>query len=322
VSSARELRTALVLGGAGFLGRCVLEALCAEGVRAVSLDRAPRGRLRDLDVESLQADVAGGDHVLLDLLAEREFDLLVQAVGTGSVPRSLEHPLGDLGSNVTTTLTVLEALSGMPSPPLLVHASSAAVYGDSVRLPMDEDHPLVPVSPYGISKLAAEHYVRLYARLHGLPALSVRPFSLYGPGQRKLVVYDLLARIEAGEDPLVVRGHPEVTRDLVYAPDAARSLIALARRAPADGEPYNLSSGHGTALGDLVSALVAATGRSTEVRFTGDVRRGDPLRWEGDAGRSTALGAATSTTLEEGLARTIEWYRTAAAMQRPLLADD
>jgi len=309
VSDARELRSALVLGGAGFLGRWVVEALLADDVRVVSLDRAPRGRLRDLAVESLQGEVAGGDHVLRELLSERAFDLVVQAVGTGSVPRSLEHPLGDLASNVTTTLTVLEALAALPVRPLLVHASSAAVYGDSVHLPMDEDHPLAPVSPYGISKLAAEHYVRLYAQLHELSALSVRPFSLYGPGQRKLVVYDVLARIEAGEDPLVVRGHPDVTRDLVYAPDAAHSIVTLARRAPARGEPYNLSSGRATAIGDLVAALVDATGRTTTVRFTGDVRPGDPLRWEGDGGRAAALGAATTTALADGLADTVAWYR-------------
>jgi UDP-glucose 4-epimerase len=309
MSGERRVRSALVLGGAGFLGRWLIEALLADGVRIVSLDRAPRGRLRDLEVESLQGDVASGDHVLPDLLAQRGFDLVVHAIGTGSVPRSLEHPLGDLASNVTTTLTVLEALAGLPSPPLLVHASSAAVYGDSVRLPMDEDHPLEPVSPYGISKLAAEHYVRLYARLHQLPALSVRPFSLYGPGQRKLVVYDLLARLEAGEDPLVVRGDPEVTRDLVYAGDAARAVVQLARRAPGRGEPYNVSSGHGTRLGDLVAGLVSATGLTTLVRFTGEVRAGDPLRWEGDARRAAALGAVAGTPLADGLARTVEWYR-------------
>ena len=305
----RELRCALVLGGAGFFGRWILAALRADGVEVVSLDRAPRDRLRGLDVESLQGEVSDGDHVLRDLLAERRFDLVVQAVGTGSVPRSLQHPLGDLASNVTTTLTVLEALAALPAPPLLVHASSAAVYGDSVRLPMDEDHPLVPVSQYGISKLAAEHYVRLYARMHELRALTVRPFSLYGPGQRKLVVYDLLARLEAGEAPLVVRGHPDVTRDLLYVEDAARCLVVLARVAPARGEPYNLSSGHGTALGDLAAALVAATAPGTEVRFTGDVRPGDPLRWEGDAGRAAALGALATTPLAAGLARTVDWYR-------------
>ena len=309
MTGERRLRSALVLGGAGFLGRWLIEALLADDVRIVSLDRAPRGRLRDLEVESLQGGVASGDHVLSELLGRQGFDLVVHAIGTGSVPRSLEHPLGDLASNVTTTLTVLEALVGLPSPPLLVHASSAAVYGDSVRLPMDEDHPLEPVSPYGISKLAAEHYVRLYARLHQLQALSVRPFSLYGPGQRKLVVYDLLARVEAGEDPLVVHGDPEVTRDLVYAGDAARAVAQLARRAPARGEPYNVSSGHGTALRDLAAGLVAATGRSTEIRFTGEVRAGDPLRWEGDARRAAALGAVARTPLSDGLARTVEWYR-------------
>lgn len=312
MKAVRELRSALVLGGAGFFGRWILAALRADGVEVVSLDRAPRHRLRGLDVESVHGEVAEGDRVLRDLLAQRQFDLVVQAVGTGSVPRSLQHPLGDLASNVTTTLTVLEALAALPVRPLLVHASSAAVYGDSVRLPMDEGHPLVPVSQYGISKLAAEHYVRLYARMHELPALTVRPFSLYGPGQRKLVVYDLLARIEAGEDPLVVRGHPEVTRDLLYVEDAARCLVTLARAAPGRGEPYNLSSGHGTALGELAAALVAAAGSGTEVRFTGDVRPGDPLRWEGHSGRAAALGALATTPIEEGLARTVDWYRGAA----------
>lgn len=307
--NGRTFRHALVIGGAGFFGRWIIEALIGDGTQVVSLDRAPRSRLRGLSVESLQGDIAGSDHVLHDVFATRDFDLVVQAAGTGLVPRSLEHPQGDLISNVTTTLAVLEVLTGLISRPTLVHVSSAAVYGDSVRLPMDEDHPLVPVSPYGISKLAAEHYVRLYARLNELSVFSVRPFSLYGPGQRKLVVYDLLARIEAGEDPLVVRGHPDVTRDLVFAPDAARGVVTLASRAPARGEAYNLSSGHGTALGDLTGALVAATGRDTEVRFSGDVRPGDPLRWEGDASRAAALGAAARTPLAAGLARTVAWYR-------------
>jgi len=309
MSERRELRSALVLGGAGFFGRWIIQALREDGVEVVSLDRSPRERLRAAGVESVQGEIAGSDHVLRELLADRGFDLVVQVVGTGSVPRSLENPLGDLASNATTTLTVLEALAELRSPPLLVHGSSAAVYGDSVRLPMDEDHPLAPVSPYGISKLAAEHYVRLYARLHGLAALSVRPFSLYGPGQRKLVIYDLLTRIEAGEDPLVVHGRPDVRRDLVFAPDAGRCLVALARGAPANGEPYNLSSGRAIALGDLVAAIVAATGHEIEVQFTGDLRPGDPLHWEGDARRAAQLGAAVTTALSDGLEQTVAWFR-------------
>jgi UDP-glucose 4-epimerase len=307
-----------VLGGAGFLGRWVLGALLEIGTRVVSLDRDPRGRLLDLDVESVQGDVASGDRLLPNLMAARTFDLVVHAVGTGSVPRSLEHPLGDLGSNAGTTLAVLETLAALDPPPLLVLVSSAAVYGDSVRLPIDEDHPLEPVSPYGVSKLAAEQYVRLYARLHGFPALSVRPFSLYGPGQRKLVVHDLLSRLEAGEDPLVVTGRPDITRDFVFVQDAARGVVTLGQRAPGVGEPYNLSSGRGTSLGELTAALVEATGRQAEVRFTGDARAGDPLRWEGDQRRSAALGARCDMPLAEGLRRTVAWFReTARDLPRP-----
>jgi UDP-glucose 4-epimerase len=315
VSPARELTSALVLGGAGFFGQWLLRALIETGAHVVSLDRNPRGRLRGLDVESVQGDVASGDRVLQELVAERRFDIVVDTVGTGSVPRSLQHPLGDLLSNAGTTVAALETLAGVDDPPVLVHTSSAAVYGESVRLPMDEDHPLEPVSHYGISKLAAERYVALYARLHGLPTLSVRLFSLYGPGQRKLAVYDLLARLEAGEDPLVIAGRADVTRDLVFVRDAAQSLLTLGRHASAMGEAYNISSGRATSLDELATALGRVTGRRAEVRFTGALRRGDPLRWEGDPRRSAALGASCRTSLDEGLRQTVAWFRDAAGAQ-------
>jgi UDP-glucose 4-epimerase len=172
---------------------------------------------------------------------------------------------------------------------------------------MTEDHPLEPVSPYGISKLAAETYVRLYAQLYGFPTFSVRPFSVYGPRQRKLVVYDLLCRAADGEDPLVVLGSPEVSRDFVFVADCARALLMLARRAPAHGEAYNVATGVGTPLGTLVPVLLESVGVEATILFTGDVRPGDPLRWEGDPSRAQALGATFDTPLAEGLRQTADW---------------
>jgi UDP-glucose 4-epimerase len=182
------------------------------------------------------------------------------------------------------------------------------VYGDARYLPMDEDHPLEPKSPYGVSKLTAEGYVRLYWRLHGLAGLVVRPFSVYGPRQRKLVVYDLLARLHDGERPLRIRGAPDVTRDFVFAEDAARALVALARMAPGRAETYNLATGGGTSLQELATLLVSLSGIDAEVEFTGSVRAGDPYRWTGDPRRALALGVGCDTPLAEGLRRTVEWF--------------
>jgi UDP-glucose 4-epimerase len=312
VERVRSIRRALVVGGAGFVGSWLVEALLEESIETIVLDRMSthsREPAAGADViveDALQADLSA-------LLDDREIDVLFHLAGTASVPPSLARPIDDLERNAGTTLAVLEGARHARRSPLVGFISSAAVYGEGRQMPMTEDHPLEPVSPYGISKLAAETYVRLYAQLYGLPTFSVRPFSLYGPRQRKLVVYDLLCRAADGEDPLVVLGAPEVSRDFVYVADCARALLVLARRAPALGEAYNVASGVGTPLGELVPAILRAVGSDAPVAFTGSVRQGDPLRWEGDPTRAQALGATFDTPLEAGLRRTAEWFHTAAS---------
>lgn len=288
----RRLTRALVVGGDGFLGGWLVEALARDGVEAVVLDRR----------------YGGAEQLALDTLLEAAgADAIFHLAGTGLVPLSIEEPLDDLARNAATTVAVLEAARRAEPSPLVCFVSSAAVYGESRRLPMDEAHPLEPLSPYGISKLAAERYVSLYASLHGLDTFSVRPFSLYGPRQRKLVVHDLLQRLLDGEDPLVVMGAAEVGRDFVYVEDAAAAMVALARRAPARGEAYNLATGRATTLAELATGLVAGAGVDAEVRFTGVLRPGDARYWYGDASRARSLGARFDTTLSEGLRRTAAW---------------
>jgi UDP-glucose 4-epimerase len=303
---ARSMRRALVIGGAGFVGSWLVQALLEESIETTVLDRmSTQTREAVAGVDLIVDDVLRAD--LTALLDDRQIDAVFHLAGTAAVPPSLERPIDDLERNAATTLAVLEAARHADRPPLVGFVSSAAVYGEGREMPMTEDHPLQPVSPYGISKLAAETYVRLYAQLYGLPTFSVRPFSLYGPRQRKLVIYDLLCRAVDGEDPLVVLGSPEVSRDFVFVADCARALVVLARRAPARGEAYNVATGVGTRLGTLVPGLLESAGVEAVVRFSGEVRPGDPLRWEGDPTRALALGATFDTPLAEGLRQTAEW---------------
>jgi UDP-glucose 4-epimerase len=303
----RSLNRALVVGGGGFVGSWLVEALLDEGIATTVVDeRADAAANLPGEIELLEGDV--GELDLHTILAERAVDAVFQLAGSGSVPQTLLRPLEDLRRNVATTLAVLEAARHADSPPLVAFVSSAAVYGEGQRMPMAEDHPLAPVSPYGISKLAAEHYVSLYAQLYAIPTFSVRPFSLYGPRQRKLVVYDLLARAFDGESPLTVLGSAEVSRDFVFVGDAVRGLVTLARAAPANGEAYNIASGKPTTLAELVSTLLAAAGLATAHAFTGSVRPGDPLRWEGDPGRALGLGVRCDTPLRDGLRSTVKWF--------------
>jgi UDP-glucose 4-epimerase len=301
----RSLNRALVVGGAGFYGSWLVDALLREGIETTVLDERDRPEAVP-GAELIVGDASDVD--LVSIVTERKVDAIFQLAGTGLVPESLTRPIDDLLRNARTTLAVLEAARAVDRPTLVAYVSSAAVYGEGLHMPMDESHPLQPLSPYGISKLAAEKYVHLYARLYGTPAFSVRPFSLYGPRQRKLVVYDLLARAVAGEDPLVVRAPADVSRDFVYVEDAAKALVTLVRTAPAAGESYNFASGQATTLRELVATLLQAAELTPEVQFSESPRPGDPLRWDGDAQLARALGASFDTPLAEGLRRTVEWY--------------
>jgi UDP-glucose 4-epimerase len=119
-------------------------------------------------------------------------DVIFHLAGNSSVPQSLLHPARDLQSNLMPTLRLLENLKNRSSAPLLVFASSAAVYGEPSYVPVDEQHPTCPTSPYGVSKLRAEQYITVYSELYGIRAVLLRLFPVYGPGQRKQIVYDLM----------------------------------------------------------------------------------------------------------------------------------
>jgi UDP-glucose 4-epimerase len=302
----RELSHALVLGGSGFIGGRLVERLLDEGVEVTVLDRATPVTPPGAPVRRIDADVT--EESVAEILAQTPVDAVFHLANAALVPPSVEGPMEDLEHNVVPALAALEGLRRAGSGAVMVFVSSAAVYGDAQYHPMDEDHPLEPKSPYGVSKLAAERYVRLYARLHGLPGLSVRPFSVYGPRQRKLVVYDLLTRLHEGERPLRMLGSPDVSRDFVFVEDAARGLVVLARAAAADGEAYNLASGRSTTLHELATTLVDVSGMEADVEFTGEVRPGDPLHWTGDTQRASVLGVRCDTPLVEGLRRTAEWF--------------
>lgn len=308
---AREIRRAVVFGGCGFVGQWLVRRLTARGVDVTSVDRDPRGRLEGSGVTSLQIPPRNAEFELADLMSRRPFDVAFSLIGTGLVPRSLAAPLEDLASNVGSLLGMLEVIRRLDAPPLVVSLSSAAVYGTAQTTPMTEEHPLAPESPYGVSKAAGEEYLRLYHKLYGIPSMSVRPFSIYGPGQRKLVIYDLLRRLIDGEKLLVVDAPAEITRDFVFVEDVAEMLVRLAERAPAEANAYNACSGLGTSLDELVALLIAIAQADASVVFTGTARPGDPTHWIGSRERVASITGVEPTGLPEGLARTAAWLTVA-----------
>jgi UDP-glucose 4-epimerase len=311
VSPARLTRPAsrvLVTGGAGFIGSHLVRRLLADGAAVTVVD--------DLSAPSAQPVPSGvawhrfrlPDPRLRSLVAEGRFDRVFHLAGAAYVPPSIEDPGADLDNNAAVTLDVLEAVRrGSPGSPV-VYTSSAAVYGSPTVLPITEETPIAPVSPYGVSKYAAEQYMSLYARLHGLRTASLRLFSVFGPGQRKQVVFDLIAKLAADPERLEVIGAGTETRDFIFVDDVAAVAMMVMERGPLEGEVYNVASGTGVTIRELVGHVVRTLGLAPTVRYTGEVRPGDALHWVADISRLRALGFAPAVSVDAGVQRIAEWF--------------
>lgn len=300
----------LVTGGAGFIGSHLVERLVGAGADVTVLDHLRSGEPRNLATVADRLTLVRGD--VATILAEPSFvegfDVVFHLAANPYIPPSVENPVFDFELNLGATLRLLEALRLAPRGPRLVFVSSAAVYGNPRRLPIHEDDPTVPISPYGVSKLAAERYVAVYADLYDLACSSVRLFSVFGPRQRKQVVYDLIDRLHADPTRLEIFGDGTQERDFVYVGDVVDAMIAVADRAPARGEAINVASGTTTSIADLVAGLTTAMGIGPELVWSGSVRPGDAQRWSVDITALRSLSFDPAWSLADGLRSTIDWF--------------
>lgn len=314
-------RRVVLTGGAGFIGSHVAEAMVAAGADVVVADDLSSGSSENL------AQVAGRVALAVSSLETEHLDLMtgadmiVHLAGIAYVPPSVERPLRDLDVNLLLTLRLLEwCRTHSPATRVLLY-SSAAVYGNPARLPADEDTRLDPISPYGVSNLASERYGAVYHRLYGMPVASLRCFAVYGPRQRKQVVYDVMRRMREGGGRLTVLGDGRQRRDFCFVDDVARATLAVARRAPFAGEAWNVGGTREVTIRQLVDMVGDALGLRAEPEFTGSIRPGDPEALVADCSRLRALGWRPEVGLEEGLRRTAAWLAEAGSARLKREAD-
>ena len=223
----------------------------------------------------------------------------------------MENPPYDFYENLQNPFTLLEALRRAgDNAPRLVNTSSAAVYGNPIRLPISESDPTVPISPYGVSKLAAERYVAVYSQLYGIQATSMRFFSIYGPRQRKQVIFDFLRKLREDSGHLEIIGDGTQERDFAYVLDVVQAMIIAATVAPGKGEAYNVASDVNHTITELAQAWSEVCGLNPKISYTGSVRPGDAEKWEVDISALQDLGYKAQTTLKTGLLAIMDWYDT------------
>jgi nucleoside-diphosphate-sugar epimerase len=308
---------ALVTGGAGFIGSHLSELLLERGARVRAIDAFTDFYPRPLK-ESNLATVRGregyefieGDLREIDLAKALDgithvFHLAAQA----GVRRSWGKEFGVYtGLNVDSTQVLLEACSQRPIE-RLVYASSSSVYGDEAPIPMVETALPQPVSPYGVTKLAAEQLCHLYHVNFGVPAVSLRYFTVYGPRQRPDMGFNRFFTAILEGKPLVQFGDGLQTRDFTYVADAARATADAAVRG-VPGRVYNIGGGARVSLREVFDLLARVSGRRVTIDEQGP-QKGDMRDTYADTSRARAdLGFAPSVTLEEGLRHMWRWMET------------
>jgi NAD dependent epimerase/dehydratase len=309
-------RRVMITGGEGFIGSHLVEALLAEGAHVRALVHyTPGGKAGWLagvegDVEILLGDVRDGERVLHAVEGTEAIFHLAALIG---IPYSYDAPESYVQTNVLGTYNVLNA-GRRAGVERIAHTSTSEVYGTAMRVPIDEDHPLQPQSPYAATKVGADMLARSFHRSFGLPVTIVRPFNTYGPRQStRAVIPSLLAQIQSEEVTQIRLGSTTPTRDFNYVEDTARGFLAVASCDRALGEVVNVGSGREISIGDLVELLFEVTGQRKEI-----VTEEERLRPEGsevhrllcDNTRARDwAGWKPEVALEEGLRRTAEWVR-------------
>lgn len=293
-------RTVLVTGGAGFIGSHLVEALVGTNEVRI-LDDFSTGRRTNVPAAATVVEGDIRDPEVLDE-ATADVDLIFHEAGLVSVPRSVDQPERSHDLNVGATVRLLERARRADARVVL--ASSVAIYGNPERVPITEDHPTRPTSPYGVDKLAIDHYTRLYADLYDLQTVTLRYFNVYGPRQKagdySGAISTFLEQARSGV-PLTVHGDGTQTRDFVHVSDVVRANLAAAETDRV-GEAFNVGTGRSVTIRDLAELVVDITDSSSEIVHT-DSRPGDVSRSRADISRAeTALGFRPTVSLRDGLA--------------------
>lgn len=290
----------LVTGGAGFIGSNIVESLVPDNDVRV-LDNLSSGLRSDVPSEAtlIEGDIRNDTDLEQ---ATEDVDIIFHQAALVDVEKSVRRPETTHDINVTGTVKLLEYARKESAH--VVFASSAAVYGHPERVPIPEDLSTDPTSPYGLSKLAAEQYVRLYEELYGLSTVVLRYFNVYGPGQidgEYSAVISTFVEQASNREPITVEGDGSQTRDFVHIEDVVRANL-LASRSGVSGV-FNVGTGQSVSILELAEIVSEITGSESEITHT-EARSGDIDRSRADISRlESQLGYEPTVSLTTGLER-------------------
>lgn len=306
---------ALVTGAAGFIGSHLSKRLCAAGHEVVGVDAftdyydVSLKRANALEVVRAGVELIEGDLNLLDLPRLLDgVEAVFHQAGQPGVRSSWGTEFSTYTQcNVDATQRLLEACRGSSTLRRLVYASSSSVYGNAERFPTRETDRPQPLSPYGVTKLAAEHLCSLYAASFAVPTVSLRYFTVYGPGQRPDIAFTRFAKAAVRGDEIQLYGSGDQIRDFTYVDDVVEANLLAATRDVAPGTVLNVAGGSNTSVNEVLSTFEELAGKKLSVARVAPVA-GDVFRTGGDTEAiRSVLGWCPTVSLREGISQQYRW---------------
>lgn len=296
-------KSVLITGAAGFIGRHVAAEYATRGMRVIGMGRGDWTDWQEYGISEWHCS-----DVTIDSLVEYggRPDVIVHCAGGSSVGVSIQDPYQDFIQTVQTIAQVLEYMRLHVPHAKLVYPSSAAVYGQVKQLPIPENAPLQPISPYGVYKQMAESMCRLYASQYHLSIAVVRLFSIYGEGLRKQLLWDACNKLVEGESEFFGTG--EEVRDWLYVQDATNLLVLAAEHATPACPILNGGAGQGVCVKDVLQHLSAQLGLSVKPQFSTLAKVGDPNAYVADMAIAKQWGWSPQTDWRSGVARYTQWF--------------
>jgi UDP-glucose 4-epimerase len=303
-------KNVIVLGSSGFIGGQLVSWLRTQGYFVAGIDSVnERDLFLGLKKPNLFFQLNLPDKKLGQIIKEVGPVSIINASGPASVGDSILNPSMDFYGSVGVNFSVLETIRTVLPDAKYLMLSSAAVYGNPVSLPIRESHTLNPISPYGYHKVMVETLIEEYCNVYGLHTCSARIFSVYGPGLKKQILWDIYQK--SGKDmPISLFGTGEESRDFIFVQDIAHAIQIILEKSNFTGNIYNIANGYEVSIKKISRLFVDALDfENKEIVFTGETKLGDPKRWHADIEQINKMGYSPSVSLEQGIYEYAKWVK-------------
>jgi UDP-glucose 4-epimerase len=292
----------LILGSQGFIGTHLCNNFLLQNYNVVGVDVIET----PANISYTYIKVSRLSSQWDTIFAKHKFDICINAAGSGNVAYSVENPLIDFEANTLDVIKILDAIRLYNPICKYIHISSAAVYGNPEKLPIAENDLLQPISPYGFHKQMSEIVCKEYASLYNIPIAILRPFSIYGKGLRKQLIWDLCHKMNT-TDVVELFGTGNESRDFIHISDFVQAVNCIINKSDFNCSIYNLASGKEITINEVAS--IFEKHYQKKISFNGKTKPGDPVNWRANIDALKVIGFIPQQIFEDAIVDFINWFK-------------